>query len=368
MKPARLFCEIRPPPGAAGLCFIVPQSMTVDPSPNPVLINVTRSGYPESAHRGAVCVADAEGETVLEAGAVDRPVLPRSAIKPLQAIPLIEDGAADVWKSTGEEFALACASHSGDPIHLRTARGWLDRLGLPEDILACGAHLPLGHMSAVRMEANGEAPSRLHNNCSGKHLAMISVALNSGQPVEGYERPDHPVQRRIREILCEMTGANLTEAPPTVDGCSAPCWPIPLRAIARGYARFADTHGMPVSRQSAVRRLNVAIASHPELVAGSDRFDTALMRRKGHGLVVKTGAEGVYAAALPYFGLGVALKIDDGARRAAEVAMAAVLRYLELLDDEDWAALRPYVEPPIRNASGDIVGGFDIAPGWLGRI
>ena len=342
--------------------------MTVDPSPNPVLINVTRSGFPESVHRGAVCVIDADGETVLAAGAVGRPILPRSAIKPLQAIPYIEDGAADVWKSTGDEIALACASHSGELIHLRTARDWLDRMGLPESVLACGPHLPLGHMSAVCMEANGETPSRLHNNCSGKHLAMISEALNNGQPVEGYTRPDHPVQQRIRETLSEMTEANLTDAAVTVDGCGAPCWAIPLHAIARGYARFAESHGMPVARQSAIRRLKVAIASYPEHVAGSDRFDTVLTRRKGHGLIVKTGAEGVYAAALPHFGLGVALKIDDGARRAAEVAMAAILRYLEVLDDSDWTALHRFVEPPIRNAAGDIVGSFDIAPGWLGRL
>ena len=342
--------------------------MTVDPSPNPVLIDVTRSGFPESVHRGAVCVIDAAGETVLAAGAIGRPVLPRSAIKPLQAIPYVEDGAADVWKSTGEELALACASHSGDPIHLRTARGWLNRLGLPESILACEPHLPLGRMSAVCMEANGETPSRLHNNCSGKHLAMISEALNIGQPLEGYAEPDHPVQRRIRETLGEMTEANLTDTAVTVDGCGAPCWALPLHAIARGYARFADTRGMPVSRQSAIRRLKVAIATHPEHVAGSGRFDTVLMRRKGHSLIVKNGAEGVYAAALPNFGLGVAVKIDDGARRAAQVAMAAILRYLEVLDESDWAALQPFVESPNRNAAGDRAGRFDIAPGWLGRL
>ena len=340
--------------------------MTVDPFNNPVLINVTRSGFVESTHRGAVCVIDVEGETVLAAGNVARPILPRSAIKPLQAIPFIEDGAADIWKSSGEELALACASHSGDPVHLRTARAWLHRLGLPEAVLACGPHLPLGRMSAVRMEAGGEAPSRLHNNCSGKHLAMIAAALHNGEPLERYASPDHPVQQRIRETLSEMTDADLTDTAVTVDGCGAPCWAIPLEAIARAYARFADTRGMPVPRQSAIRRLKVAIASHPEHVAGTDRFDTALIVRKGHGLIVKTGAEGVYAAALPYFGLGVALKIDDGARRAAEVAMAAVLRYLELLDDTDWAALRPFVVPPIRNTAGDIVGNFDIAPGWLG--
>ena len=340
--------------------------MTADPPPNPVLIAVTRSGFPESVHRGAVCVVDAEGETILAAGDVERPVLPRSAVKPLQALAYIEGGAADVWKSTGEELALACGSHSGDPTHLRTARGWLDRLALPEIALVCGPRPPLGRLAAKRMEANGEAPSRLHNPCSGKHLAMVAAALHEGEPLAGYAGPDHPVQRRIRETLGDMTGADPAGTAVTVDGCGIPCWALSLAAIARGYARFADARSMPVWRQSAIRRLRIAIALHPEQVAGSDRFDTVLMVRKGHGLIVKTGAEGVYAAALPHFGLGVALKIDDGARRAAEVAMAAVLRYLELLDDADWAALRPWVEQPVRTAAGYTVGSFEIAPGWLG--
>lgn len=340
--------------------------MTADLFTNPVLINVTRSGVIESAHRGAVCVMDSEGEVVLAAGDINRPILPRSAIKPLQAIPFIETGAADVWKCSAEEIALSCASHNADPIHLRTAQDWLHRLGIDETMLACGPHLPLGHMSAVRMEAGGEAPTRLHNNCSGKHLAMIATALHMKEPLDGYQHPGHPVQQRVCQTLSEMTGIDLSGATATVDGCTAPCWGIPLSAIARGYARFADTRGQPIPRQSAVRRLKVAIAIHRDLVAGADRFDTALMTRKNQALIVKTGAEGVYAAALPHFGLGVALKIDDGATRASEVAVAAVLRYLELLDDTDWAALRPYVDPPIRSTAGDIVGGFEIAPGWLG--
>ena len=340
--------------------------MTADLFTNPVLINVTRSGVIESTHRGAVCVMDSEGEVVLAAGDINRPVLPRSAIKPLQAIPFIETGAADVWKCSAEEIALACASHNADPIHLRTAQAWLHRLGMPENSLACGPHLPLGHMSAVRMEAGGETPTRLHNNCSGKHLAMISTAMHLKEPVDGYQHPGHPVQQRICEALYEMTDIDLSGATATVDGCTAPCWGIPLSAIARGFARFADTRGLPIPRQSAVRRLKVAIAIHRELVAGAGRFDTALMDRKNQALVIKTGAEGVYTAALPNFGLGIALKIDDGATRAAEVALAAVLRYLELLDDTDWSALRPFVEPPIRNTAGDIIGGLEIAPGWLG--
>ncbi len=342
--------------------------MTAEPPANPVLISVTRSGFAESAHRGAVCVVDAEGETVLAVGDVARPILPRSAVKPLQAIPFVEDGAADVWKCSGEELALACASHSGEPIHLRTARAWLHRLGLPEDALACGPVLPLGRRSAVHMEAQGEAPGRLHNPCSGKHLAMIASALHRGEAVEGYAGPDHPVQRRIRETLTDMTGFDPGAGPAAVDGCCAPCWPVPLQGLARAYARFADTRGMAVPRQSAIRRLRVAIATYREHVAGSGRFDTALMARKGYGLVAKGGAEGVHAAALPGLGLGVALKIDDGAGRAAEVAMAAILRYLELLDDRDWAALGPHAAPPVRNTDGGIVGGFEVAPGWLGGV
>lgn len=340
--------------------------MTADLFTNPVLINVTRSGIVESTHRGAVCVMDAEGEVVLAAGDINRPVLPRSAIKPLQAIPFIESGAADVWKCSAEEIALACASHNADPIHLRTAQGWLHRLGMPEGALACGPHLPLGHMSAVRMEAGGETPTRLHNNCSGKHLAMISTAMHLKEPVDGYQHPSHPVQQRICQTLYEMTGVDVSGAAAAVDGCTAPCWGLPLSAMARGFARFADTRGLPIPRQSAVRRLKVAIAIHRELVAGAGEFDTALMDRKSQALIIKRGAEGVYAAALPNFGLGVAVKIDDGAKRAAEVAVAAVLRYLELLDDTDWSALRPHVAPPIRNTAGEIVGGFEIAPGWLG--
>jgi len=340
--------------------------MTQDLFTNPVLINVTRSGVVESTHRGAVCVMDSEGGVVLAAGDINRPILPRSAIKPLQAIPFIETGAADVWKCSAEEIALACASHNADAIHLHTAQGWIHRLNLPEEALACGPHIPLGHMSGVRMEASGETPTRLHNNCSGKHLGMISTALHMKEPLEGYQLPDHPVQQRVRETLFEMTDVDLTNAPVVVDGCTAACWGIPLSAIARGFARFADTRGLPISRQSAIRRLKVAIAIHREIVAGADRFDTALMTRKNQALVIKGGAEGVYAAALPSFGLGIALKIDDGARRAAEVAVAAVLRYLEALDDTDWAALRPHVDPPIRSTAGEIVGQFEIAPGWLG--
>lgn len=334
---------------------------------NPVLVEVTRGGAVESRHRGAACVYDAEGTPVMAWGDVETPVYPRSAIKPLQAMPFVETGAADGWKASAEELALACGSHSGEPMHLRVAQGWLERLGLSIHDLACGPHVPLGEVAAQGLIAAGRTPTRLHNNCSGKHLAMLSTALFKKEAVDGYTDPGHPVQQRIRQVLSEMSEYDLSDSAAAVDGCNAPTIAMPLSGIARAYAKFADTRWLPVPRQSAIRRLRVAIAIHREMVAGTDRFCTALMARKGQALVVKTGAEGVFAAALPQLGLGVALKIDDGAKRASEVAVAALLRYLELFDDKDWVALEGYVAPRQSSHAGTPVGEIRAAGGWLGN-
>jgi L-asparaginase II len=338
-----------------------------DVNTNPVLVEVTRDGAVESRHRGAVCVYDAEGERVMAWGDVDTPVFPRSAIKPLQAMPFVETGAADAWKATAEELALACGSHSGEPMHVRVAQAWLERLRLSINDLACGPHMPLGEVAAQSLIAAGRAPTRLHNNCSGKHLAMLATALFKQEPIDGYTDPGHPAQQRIRAVLSEMSECDLTAATTAVDGCSAPTIAIPLSGIARAYAKFADTRWLPVPRQSAIRRLRVAIAIHREMVAGTDRFCTALMGRKGQALVIKGGAEGMFAAALPQLGLGVALKIDDGAKRASEVAVAALLRYLELFDDKDWTALEPWVAPTLFNHAGIPVGAIRAADRWLGH-
>jgi L-asparaginase II len=337
-----------------------------DANPNPVLVEVTRGDTVESRHRGAACVYDAEGALVMAWGDVETPVFPRSAIKPLQAMPFVETGAADAWKASAEELALACGSHSGEPMHLRVAQAWLERLGLSIHDLACGPHVPLGEVAAHGLIAAGRTPTRLHNNCSGKHLAMLSTALFKKEPIDGYAEPGHPVQQRIRQVLSEMTECDLSAATTAVDGCSVPTIAMPLSGIARAFAKFADTRWLPVPRQSAIRRLRVAIAIHREMVAGTDRFDTVLMGRKGQALVIKGGAEGMFAAALPQLGLGVALKIDDGARRASEVAVAALLRYLELFDDKDWVALERYVAPTLVNTAGIPVGEIRAAEGWLG--
>jgi L-asparaginase II len=331
---------------------------------NPVLVEVTRGGVVESLHRGAACVYDATGARVLAWGDVEKPIFPRSAIKLLQAVPFLETGAADVCQAHFNELALACASHGGERAHVAVARAWMERLGLEEGHLACGAHLPYEGEAANALIRAGETPTTLHNNCSGKHLAMLATALAKGEPVSGYHEPDHPVQRRVRDTISELAGEDLAQAPVGIDGCSVPNWGITLEALARAMARVADPKGLKVARQSAIRRLRNAVARTPFMVAGTGRFCTALIGHKSTELYVKTGAEGVFVASCYELGVGIALKIDDGAKRASEVALASILRYLEVLDDADWDALAEFTNPRILNRAGREVGDIRTVAGW----
>ncbi|MFO0989674.1 MAG: asparaginase [Alphaproteobacteria bacterium] len=331
---------------------------------NPVLVEVTRGAAVESQHRGAACVYDATGARVLAWGRVEAPVFPRSTVKLFQAVPFLETGAADVCQANFNELALACASHAGERAHVAVARAWLERLGLEEGHLACGAHMPSETEAAHALIRAGEAPSALHNNCSGKHIAMLATALAKGEAIDGYHEPDHPVQQRVRDTMSELTGEDLARAPMGVDGCSIPTWGITLAGLARGMARIADPRGLKVVRQSAIRRLRNAVARNPFMVAGTGRFCTALIGHKSTELYVKTGAEGVFVAALYELGVGIAVKIDDGAKRASEVALAAILRYLEVLDDADWEALAEFASPRILNRAGRDVGEIRTVAGW----
>ncbi|MCW5770977.1 MAG: asparaginase [Rhodospirillaceae bacterium] len=331
---------------------------------NPVLVEVTRGGAVESRHRGAACVFDSTGAQVLAWGDVAAPVFPRSTIKLLQAVPFLETGAADICQASFNELALACASHGGERAHVAVARAWMERLGLEEGHLACGAHRPYEQDAADALIRAGEAPSTLHNNCSGKHLAMLATALANDEPLDSYHEPEHPVQRRVRDVLSDLAGEDLAQAPVGIDGCSVPTWGITLSGLARAMARVADPRGLKVARQSAIRRLRNAVARNPFMVAGTGRFCTALIGRKSTELYVKTGAEGMFVAALYELGVGVAIKIDDGAKRAAEVALAAILRYLEVLDDADWDALADFAAPRVLNRMGRDVGEIRTIAGW----
>ncbi len=323
---------------------------------NPFVVEVLRGDRVESAHRGAGAVVDPDGRIVFAFGDVDRPVYPRSAVKALQALPLIESGAADRLGLSETEIALACASHSGDDEHVALAGGMLAKAGRDESVLECGAHWPLGEAAARALARAGRNHGALHNNCSGKHAGFVCVACAAGIGPKGYVAWDHPVQREVTAALADVTQARLDEETRGVDGCSIPTYAIPLRALAHGFARFATGQGLSATRAKAAARIRAAVAAHPAVVAGAGRFDTEVMKILGARAFTKTGAEGAYCAALPELGLGLAVKADDGAGRAAQAMIAALLRRFGGFDDRLNAKLAPFAAPRLMNWSGIEVG------------
>jgi L-asparaginase II len=328
---------------------------------NPILVEVLRGTLVESRHRGAVAVADADGATVLAIGDVTTPIFPRSAVKALQALPLVETGAADAFGFGDEELALACASHSGEAEHVAGVTRMLAKAGLDAAALRCGAHWPMSQ-SAVAMvaRATGE-PSALHNNCSGKHAGFLCVACAKGIDHADYWRPQHPVQREVRAVLEDLTGAALSEDRCAIDGCSVPTWAIPLQNLAHAFAKFGTGQGLAPERARAAARLRAACTQKPWHVAGTGRFCTEIMQLFGARVFVKTGAEGVYCGALHELGLGIALKCDDGAGRAAQAVMAAIIARFLPLDDAERAALMCFERPTLRNWNGFEIGALRVS-------
>jgi len=323
---------------------------------NPVLVEVTRGQHVESRHAGAVAVLDAAGRMVFSVGDVDRAVFPRSAVKALQALPLVASGAVEKYGLTDAEIALACASHSGEPAHAATAAGVLAKLGRDVGCLECGSHWPMDQKAARELAVTGAEPSALHNNCSGKHSGFVCLACAMDVDPAGYILPDHKVQVAVRGALQEMTGAAHSIENYGIDGCSIPSYPVPLRALALGFARFGAGVHMPADFARAATRIRAAVAGNPFMVAGTQRFDTRMMEALGDRVFMKTGAEGVYCASFPELGYGVALKCDDGAGRAAEIMMASIIRKFLPLDEREAQLLDDVTTPTQKNWNGLAVG------------
>jgi L-asparaginase II len=323
---------------------------------NPVVVEATRGALVESAHRGAGAVVDADDRVLMSFGDAERPVYPRSAVKAFQALPLVASGAADRVGLSDKEIALACASHSGSEDHVASARAMLAKAGHDERALECGAHWPLGEDEARALARSGWAPTALHNNCSGKHAGFVCLSCAMGVDPKGYIAPDHAVQREVAASIEEATGARLSEEARGVDGCAIPTYAVPLVALARGFARLGTGQGLSPERSKAAARIRAAIAAHPVTVAGKGRFDTEVMSLLGPRVFTKSGAEGIFCAALPEAGLGFAVKADDGAGRAAQVMMAALIRRFGGFDEETNAGLTPFVAPQLFNWNGAQVG------------
>ena len=337
---------------------------------NPILVHVMRGSAIESTHCGALAVLDADGAVVAALGDIERPIFPRSAVKVLQALPLIASGAADQLGLSEDELAIACASHGGEEIHAQTAARMLAKAGLDVGALECGAHWPYHEASMRALAEQGREPTALNNNCSGKHAGFLCLAcaLHGGKPdlqrfVRGYVKPEHPVMREVTSALQAATGYDLTNTPQGIDGCSIPTFAVPLRHLARAFARVGTGTGLSAGHASAAKRLRAAVASAPYMVAGGGRFDTRVMDKLGARVFCKVGAEGVFCAALPERGLGVAIKIDDGNNaRAAEVVMAAVIETFVTLDDDEASFMRTLSEVSLKNWNGIEVGRLAATP------
>jgi L-asparaginase II len=323
---------------------------------NPVLVNTRRGEIIEIRHRGAIAVCDPRGRLLHAWGDVEALVYPRSAIKALQALPLVESGAADHFELSEAELALACSSHGAEARHTETVHNWLARIGLDDDALECGPHAPSHAETAEALLLSHTEPKRLHNNCSGKHTGMLTTARYLGEETRGYIEREHPVQQRWFDALGEMADVDMQRLPWSYDGCGIPVIAMPLHAMATAFARLAVPDDLPGTRSVAIDRITSAIAAHPFMVAGTGRLCTELMAMTGRRVFIKTGAAGVYTSAVPGAGLGIALKIDDGTGDAAEIALLAVLQHLKLLHADEVGALAARWRAPITNTRGVVTG------------
>ncbi|MEZ5065718.1 MAG: asparaginase [bacterium] len=332
--------------------------MSETASPYRRWVRVERGGQPESWHDGVLVVLDDTGRVLARWGDPSVESFVRSSAKMVQAIPLVENGAADAFGFEPRHLALACASHDGEPFHVEGVRAMLARAGLDESFLHCGPHAP-GHAESARdLVLAGEAPASVHNNCSGKHAGMLAAAKHAGHEPRTYWRPEHPLQGDIRSAL-----AQLAELPPerighAVDGCGVPAWRLPVESFALALARFASGRGLPAGRRAATSRLFDAMRAHPEMVAGTRRICTAIMRATQLPLIAKGGAEGYYALAWRDGDRGFALasKSAAGDFRSSHCVVVEVLRQLGLVDAAGLASLARWHADPIRNHAGEAVG------------
>jgi L-asparaginase II len=325
----------------------------VDPQEPPILATIWRGDVVEARIRGHVAIADATGRVLAGAGDPGTVTTLRSCVKPLQALPFLRL-AADRLGATDAEVAIACASHQGEDEHLAAVRGLLSKANVPESALGCGPQLPSDEDTARRLLASGGTPQPIHNNCSGKHAAMLATCAVMGWPLEGYMDPAHPGQVAVAAAMGDMLGVDLAGAPHGIDGCGLPTHGLPLATIARGFSA--------ASADPDFRRCQDAMAAHPRLVAGTRRFDTALLAEAGMKLTAKIGGAAVWAAVARPNGPGIAIKLEAGAMDAIPVVAIAVLQRLGLLDTTLPERLQPYARLPLRNWAGTVVGEIRAEP------
>lgn len=321
--------------------------------PGTCVVEVLRGDTVESVHRVHIAIVEAGKGLVASAGNPAHHSFVRSAIKMFQVLPFVEAGGVENFGFTAAELALCTASHGGQPIHVAAAHSMLKKASLTEDALACGPHPPMHAPSAEALRSAGVKPSRIHNNCSGKHAGMLAFTTQQGWVTNGYHRAAHPTQQRMLSTVARWMGINAEDIEQAVDGCGLPTYALALDAVAEGCARFAAAVD---DKKPAPFQIFSAMTAHPDMVAGTDRLDTDLMRTAQGRLFSKVGAEGFYAAAIPKRRMGLALKVEDGSIRASEPALLAALRLMDVVEYREFEALSRYAVPVVLNTRGETVG------------
>ncbi|MDF2935563.1 MAG: L-asparaginase [Paenibacillaceae bacterium] len=323
-----------------------------------ILLHVTRGSLVESLHRGHIAITDSAGRLFASAGNPEMFIFARSSMKPIQALPVLESGAAAAYGFTDAEIAILAASHNGEEFHTSTVASMLGKLGLESRCLLCGPHAPFHAESAACLAKAGIEPSELHNNCSGKHAGMLALALHLGTDTGTYMDPAHPVQQRMLEAVSRLSGYPAAKIVLGTDGCGVPVFGLPLNRLAAAYARLGELsrEENPAGLSAAAKRIIGAIAAHPGQLAGTGRYDTRLIEVTNGRLIGKMGAEGVFAITAPQLGLGLALKIEDGTQRAIYPAVTEALTQLGWLTDGENEALSGFHKPVVRNWKGTAVG------------
>ena len=329
------------------------------------IVEVTRGTIVESVHFGAVALVDAYGRMIASHGDADSVSFLRSSSKPIQLLPLIEQGGADIYQLSEKEIAVMCASHGGTPDHVKTVESIQAKINITHEDLLCGSHFPHDETASLEMHKRGESPTENQNNCSGKHTGMLALGLLNSLSVEDYINPSHPIQQTILKTFAEMCGLNPAQIELGVDGCSAPVFAVSLKSAGRSFARLCDPQGLTEQRANACRRITQAMTSNPEMVAGPGRFDTLLMKAAGGKVVSKSGAEGyLLMGVMPGIldpknpGLGIAIKIADGdpSGRARAVTALEILSEMCILSEEELQELSDFGSQPIKNWRGIEVG------------
>lgn len=322
----------------------------------PLTVVVSRGDLIESRHLVDAVITDSSGKFLAHWGDVQGLIYPRSTLKPIQALPLVLSGAADNFGLDEKHLSIACGSHNAEPAHIEVVMGWLEKLKLPVSVLECGGHPPIDEASQRRLILEHKKPGPEYNNCSGKHCGFVTLAQHRNVDVGHYIGHDHPVQQEVREMLKALSGVSFEHTPWGIDGCGIPTYAMPLSRLAQLYAKMVCRDGLPEDIVKACSAVLSAVTQQPFMIAGNDRFDTRLVVDRPGAIIAKVGAEGVFAAGLVGQGLGIALKVRDGGRRASDVALAALLRHLDFLSDDDWFDLNPYSWSRVRNVRGKPVG------------